>query len=48
MLSNEKNKIVVAKEEPYRSDNLSYINEGDSLNVMLKREQILKRMRSCC
>ena len=35
------NKILVAKEEPYRTENLvNYINEGDSPNVILKKRAL--------
>jgi SET domain-containing protein len=35
------NKILVAKEEPYRTKNIvNYINEGESLNVILKKRAL--------
>jgi hypothetical protein len=35
------NKILVAKEEPYRTENIvNYINEGDSPNVILKNRAL--------
>jgi len=34
-------RIIVAKEEPYKSDNVvNYINEGDTANVVLKNKSL--------